>query len=278
MKSSLFTAVIRISRPVNVFIGALSIFIAAFISGSLSPWYKVLLACLSGGIIAAAANTINDYFDLEIDRINKPARPLPAGQVSPASARRWAFGEFLLGIFLSFFINLPAFGIALTISLLLYLYSARLKRMPLWGNLAVSFSSAMAFIYGGVAVHRVKQTLIPAAFAFFFHLGREIIKDVQDMEGDRRYNARTFPLAFGKSAALLLVTLNFLFLIILTILPYLLHWYGKNYFLAVTIGVNPVLIYSAVTIWRNQSFEHLGFVSNLLKADMLVGLFAIYLG
>ncbi|MEJ2635399.1 MAG: geranylgeranylglycerol-phosphate geranylgeranyltransferase [Calditrichia bacterium] len=267
-----------LSRPVNVVIGMLSIILAAFITGTFHPLHKVLLAAISGGIITAGANSINDYFDLEIDRINKPNRPLPAGTIQPSLVKFFAIAEFFIGIALAGFINLTAFLIAASISLLLFLYSFRLKRMPLVGNLAVSFSTAMAFVYGGVSVNRIERTLIPAAFAFFYHFGREIIKDIQDMEGDDRYRARTFPLVFGKSAALRLTTLNFMFLIVLTVIPFAADYYGYRYFWVVLLGIYPVLVYAIVSMWKNQSAKNLGLVSNWLKADMLIGLLAIYLG
>ncbi|GAB4372469.1 MAG: geranylgeranylglycerol-phosphate geranylgeranyltransferase [Calditrichia bacterium] len=278
MKGMLFIGIWKISRPVNVLIAMLSIGVAAFITGTLQPFSKVILAIFAGAFIAAGANTINDYFDLEIDRVNKPRRPLPAGLLSPQAALRLAIIEFLLGITASLLINGLAFGIAILFSALLFFYSFKLKRLPLWGNLAVSLSTAAAFVFGGVAVNRIRLTFIPAALAFFYHFGREIIKDIQDMKGDARKLAKTFPLVFGKTAALRLTTLNYILLIILTILPFVFHWYGTKYFLTVVIGIYPVLLYSLVSIWKNQSPSNLGFVSNLLKADMLVGLLAIYLG
>lgn len=271
-------AILLLSRPVNVLIGMASIGVAAAITGTVSPLKNVLLASLSGGLITAAANSINDYYDLEIDRVNKPYRPLPAGMIRPGLVPGIALIEFTAGILAGAFINVTAFSIALIFSLLLYFYSAYLKRVPLWGNILVSLASAMAFIYGGVAVNRVPRTIIPAAFAFFFHLGREIIKDVQDMEGDARVNARTFPLVYGKTRALTVASVNFLLLMILIFIPFLKEWYGEKYFLTCLFGVYPVLIFSMVGIWKNQSFRNLGFISNLLKADMLVGLLAIYLG
>jgi len=276
-KTTLLSA-FQIARPVNVLIGMLSIFIAAVISGTIQPYFKVLLAVLSGGIITAAANTVNDYYDLEIDKINKPNRPLPAGKLSRKAAFWLWLCEFITGIVLSGFINTLAFFIATVFSVILFFYSFILKRLPLWGNFAVSLSSAMAFVYGGVAVNRVRQTLIPAGFAFFYHFGREIIKDMQDLEGDAHGNAKTFPLLFGKKAAIRLVTLIFILLILLTILPYVIHWYGGYYFLVIVIGVYPVLIYALISIRLDQGGRNLGLVSNVLKADMLIGLLAIYLG
>ena len=278
MNNKFINSIIAISRLTNVLISMISIFVAAFITGTLHPAINVLLACVSGGLIAAGANTINDYFDLEIDRINKPKRPLVAGKLLSSQALIIALFEFAVGSLLALFIGLLAFIIAFSISLLLFFYSYRLKRLPLIGNLAVSFSTGMAFIYGGIAVHRVVETLIPAIFAFFYHFGREIIKDIQDREGDTSEKARTFPIIYGNRLSLILTTLNFALLTVLVFLPFLFGWYGIKYILVILFGVYPVIFFSVWSMWRNQTPSNLGFISNLLKADMLVGLLAIYLG
>jgi geranylgeranylglycerol-phosphate geranylgeranyltransferase len=267
-----------LTRPVNVLIGILSIFIGALITGTIQPLGQILLACLSGGLIAGAANAINDVFDLEIDRINRPDRPLPSGKVSPDSARIFALALFGSGIFLGALVNLPAFLIASFSALLLYFYSARLKGTVLWGNLSVSLVTALAFIYGGVAVNRFYESLIPAGFSFLFHLGREIIKDTQDVAGDAAQHAVTLPIKMGAKFALQIATGIFLFLIGLTLLPYFFKIYGIYYLLMVTIGVDFVIVGVLLSVWRNPAPKNLGRMSNLLKADMLVGLVAIFLG
>lgn len=278
MISKNLPAIVEISRPVNVLITMISIFVAVVITGTLAPLYKIVLACLSGGIIMAGSNTINDYFDLDIDRVNRPGRPLVTGRLTPRQAWIIALIEFGSGIVLSLFINVIAFLITLVVSGIILLYSFQLKRLPLIGNLSVSFTTAMAFVYGGVAVNRVKETLIPAVLAFFFHFGREIIKDLQDREGDARGSARTFPLVYGEIAALSLTSVIFLILFAILPMPYILEWYGTTYILVIALGVYPVLLYVSFSMWKNRSPKNLGFLSNLLKADMLVGLLAIYLG
>ncbi len=270
--------VFKISRPVNVLISILSIFVAAFITGTLDPFSHVVLACLSGGIIMAAANTINDYFDLEIDRVNRPDRPMVRGELTPVQAVKLASFEFTIGIMLSFFISLLAFIIAGIVSVVIFFYSFRWKKMPVVGNLAVSFSTAMAFVYGGVAVDRIKETFVPAILAFFYHFAREIIKDIQDAEGDRQGRARTIPIVFGELPALLFTTVLLFILMILLPMPYFFLWYGMKYWIVVLIGVYPVLIYTLISMWKNHSPANLGLISTILKADMLVGLLAIYLG
>ena len=254
----------------------LSVLIAAMVTGTLEPHFAVFLAAISAGLIMAAGNTINDYFDIEIDRINKPLRPLPAQKMSLETARILAFGEFLLGITLSAFISLPMLLIAAFFSLLIYFYAAVFKRTVLWGNLVVSLATAATFIYGGMAVRRPGSAIIPALFAFFFHFGREILKDIEDIKGDQKNAAQTFPVRFGVRPAIRLIWLNFLLLAVLTAVPFIAGWYGTAYFGIVVFGVYPVIGYVLISILQNTAPKHLGFLSNLLKADMLIGLLAIY--
>ncbi len=276
--ASIMKPFIDISRPINVAITMATVFIAAVISGPLEPLLAVILASISAGFIAAAANTINDVYDIEIDRINKPERPLPAGTLSITTARRAAICEYVLGNLLAISISQPMFFVAFFFSLLTWLYAAHFKRTVLWGNLLVSLSTAAAFFYGGLSIGEPQQALIPALFGFLFHLGREIIKDIQDMEGDRRDGAITYPLAAGVASAIRLTRIIFAALIVATIIPYWQGWYGSAYFTIIVLGIFPVVGYVLFTLTEKASTNHLGFLSNLLKADMLVGLLALYLG
>lgn len=265
-----------LARPVNVLIAVLSVFVAAFITGTVQPVADVIKACISCGLIFAAANTINDYYDLNIDKINKPHRPLPSGIISPKAAFVVSIIEYAFGIMLGGIISRDMFLMAAFFSALSFFYSAYLKRTVLWGNLAVSLSTAAVFVYGGIAVRRPIHTIIPAVFAFFYHFGREIIKDIQDLKGDSQNSAATFPVKFGIAPAVRLIWLNFLLLTFLTTLPFWAKWYGLNYFLIVILGMYPVIFYVMISIIKNTESKHLGFLSNLLKADMFIGLLAIY--
>ena len=185
---------------------------------------------------------------------------------------------FVAGVALSALINRAALLIAASASVLLYLYSARLKRTVLWGNLTVSLLSGLAFIYGGVTVFRLKIALVPAVFAFFFHLGREILKDIEDMVGDRAAEAVTFPIRHGVHASRLLITAVFSLLMILTLVPYGAGLFGRVYLWLVVLGVDAVLLFVMVSLWRDSSRENLHRLSGILKLDMLVGLLAIVAG
>ena len=267
-----------LTRPLNVLIGMLSIFMGAFITGTISPLMHVLLASLSGGLIAGGANVINDYYDVEIDKINKPRRPIAAGNISPAEGFIYSILLYSAGIVVGWFVNWQAFAIALFSSLLLFFYSARLKRTVLYGNLAVSLVTALAFIYGGVAVNRLGFAIIPAVFSFFYHLGREIIKDAEDIEGDLKNNIKTFPIKYGKVAALRLASFIYILLIFITFIPYLLNIFGLYYLVIVVFVVNAVVVYTLFAMWKDSSPQKLSRLSVILKLNMFAGLIAIYLG
>lgn len=278
MPKSRFKYFLVLTRPLNVVIVMFSIFMGAFIAGTVQPLLKVVYASLSGGIIAGAANTINDYFDIAIDRINKPYRPLAAGVISPDEGLIFSLGLFVAGIVVGALVNLAAFALSIFASILLFFYSYRLKRTVLWGNLAVSFITGLAFIYGGLAVNRIDLALIPAVFAFFYHLGREIIKDVEDVVGDRADHITTFPIRYGEKFALTIATAVYCFLILLTLVPYLLHIFGMPYLAVVVLVVDAVILYVIVSLWRNPASSNLSRLSLILKLNMFAGLVAIYLG
>jgi len=268
---------LKISRPVNVLISFLTIIIAAELAGGLDPIKNVVLAALCAALITIGANVINDYYDIEIDKINKPKRPLATGQLKKKDAIIFFVTVYSIAWALALIISVWMFLIAFTTGIILFFYSYRLKRTILWGNLTVSFATAMAFVYGGLAVGYFKETFFPAAFAFLFHLGREILKDIQDIEGDTQGGAITFPIKYGIPRSLNLIFIDFILLVFLTAIPYILSIYGKWYFLTICLGIYPVLLFVLYRSQKETSPENLGFLSNLLKADMLIGLLAIYL-
>jgi geranylgeranylglycerol-phosphate geranylgeranyltransferase len=238
----------------------------------------VLLACLTGAFITVAANAINDVYDLEIDRINRPDRPLPSGVISPKEAFAFSIFFFFLGVTSSALINRQTLVIALLFSVLLYLYSSTFKRRVLIGNFTVSLATAFAFIYGGAAVGHVENAFFPAIFAFLMHFGREIIKDMEDVKGDAQDGATTLPIRYGIRPAQILTTLLLMALIVFTQLPFFFNIYGMWYWMIVNLGVNTVLVYTIISMWKQPTRSNFRVLSIVLKADMVVGLVAIYVG
>jgi len=276
--NSKLIASIEVLRPFNVVIMMLVVAAAVVLAGgTVSEWDVMVIAALVAGLIGGAANAINDYFDVDIDRVNKPKRPLPRGTLTPEFVLRLWLLLSLVGISLNLFLNSQAFWIAISAVVVLFFYSARWKRRILVGNLAVALMTGMAFVYGATVIGHPGRALVPALFAFLINLGREIIKDVEDMEGDTKGRAVTLPVRFGVKKALILASVVFCLLFAMTIFAYASGLYNDTY-LGIIVVVDLLIIYVLVSMWKNHAPKNLGKLSLILKVNMLVGLLALYGG
>ena len=236
------------------------------------------MAATSAALTAAAGNVVNDIYDIESDKINHPKRPLAKETISNNEAWATYFILTSTAILISAFINQVAFAIVVLTSVLLYLYSIRLKRIPLIGNITIAYLTGLAFIYAGLAVYNVQDAFIPAIFAFLINLIRELVKDIQDMEGDNRVNLTTFPIMFGTKATNVLITLLTVILVAFTFFPFLNQVYKIEFFVIAMILVNPLLVYFLKLLYEDRHYENLNKLSNMLKLNMVIGLLAIFLG
>ena len=264
-----FYAAIELPRPINCLITFASVLLGGWL-GIHRITEPLLFAALSAALITAGGNALNDLCGITEDRVNKPHRPLPSGRLSPGFARI-EMGIFLLaGILLALPLPTPALAIALTAVTSLIFYNIYLKRVPLIGNLIISALGGLAFLYGGAAVKVISAPYLIASFAFLFHLGRELLKDLEDSAGDRQLSGSTVPISWGENIARILITGIFAILIIAMPLPALLGIYGSIY-LSLIILLNLLLIFVLIRLWQKDT---LGYLNNLLKAGMLLGLAA----
>ncbi|MBT3603340.1 MAG: geranylgeranylglycerol-phosphate geranylgeranyltransferase [Candidatus Latescibacteria bacterium] len=267
-------ALLEIPRPFNCAITFLSVLLGGWL-GPLQISAHLLLAALSAALITGGGNVLNDLCGVTEDQINKPQRPLPSGRTSRTSATALTVLLLLSGLTIGFSLPISAFLIALTAVIVLISYNFWLKRIPILGNLSVSTLGGLAFLYGGFAAQAYQPALWPAAFATLFHLGREILKDLEDIIGDRILSGSTIPLSWGRSLTRTLITFIFSTLIILTPFPALIDTYG-NVYLAIVSLLNLSLIYVLIRLWRTDKPETLSHLSHILKAGMLLGLFAFF--
>ena len=273
------TPYLRLLRPSNCIIVFLSICVAALLSGgTVAQWIVIAAASCSGALIGAAGMVINDILDIEIDKVNKPERPLANGSVSVDRATLLYMILNAVGLAFGFLLPPTAQYIAIFAVLFLYAYSAVLKRTVLMGNLAVGGMTGLAFLYGGAVVGGMERALLPAVFAFLLNCGREIIKDMEDVEGDRRHGAITLPVKFGMNAGRAAATLFLAALIAAAVYPFAAGLYTWKYFLLVAAFMITVLLYVLYSLWTDDSVPNLHRLSTIIKYDMLVGLLAIYLG
>lgn len=278
MTSDKFKGFIQLTRPVNCLITMASIMAACIISGGTKDnWPGILIASLVGALIAAGANAMNDSFDVEIDRINRPDRPIPRGAVTAHEARTFSLSISSAGVLLNVLLNPAALGIALTAGVSLYFYNSHLKKSVLAGNILVAAMTGLAFVYGAVVIGRPERSVVPALFAFLVNLARELVKDVEDVEGDSRNQAVTLPVKYGQKTGIFLASVVMTALIIATLVVSMMKVYSVAYLYFVLI-VDAFLIGGIVLMWKDPSRASMARVSNLLKINMAVGLAAIYLG
>lgn len=272
---------VELARPLNGIIA----FISAWLGGMFASAgglenladIRLWLVSVSALVLLSAGNAINDYCDYDIDCINRVSRPLPSGRIRKRDALIFALCLIALGIGLGACINVYALGIAMLVSTAVVTYAFWLKRAPFIGNLVVSALTGLTFIAGGVAIESVEGTLVPAVFAFLFTLPREIVKDLEDTEGDLKNGVRTLAILNPQLAVNL--TLGFLGAVILfSPMPYLFGWYSVLYLVAVVLGVDLVILYLGIRLWRDASKANCTFIQRWMKWDIFVGLGAIYLG
>jgi len=267
-----FAGFFTITRPVNSFVAGLAAIVAYLIdTGTVIP--QTLLLFFIVALITAAGNVINDFFDVKIDAINRPDRPIPSGVVTKAGARGFAVTLFLAGILLSFFTNTLCIGIAVINSLILIAYAGKLKRTPLLGNITVAYLSASIFLFGGALngwnglVH-----IIPiATITFFAMLSRELLKDAEDVEGDRTGGADTVPIRIGIKKTSRLALMSTVLAVAVSFIPY--FWWGTWYLAGILI-VDIIIIIAAL---RGLNCEtpacmKASMASLLLKAGMFASL------
>ena len=230
-------------------------------------------------LVNAGGNIINDYYDIEIDRINRPNRPLPSEKISLKFALKMYLYFTLFALVIAYsYLDYNAFGIVLLTSGLMFLYSNKLKGIPLVGNIVVAFSTGLAFLFGSIVVGNIYCGIIPAIFAFLISLMRELVKDIEDIEGDKAIGILTYPIKNGVENSVKLISIIGVLLIISTAIPYLLGIYNLYYFIFVSLFVNGILVFIIRSLKLDTSHNSLRKSSNLLKLGMVFGIIAIFIG
>ncbi len=208
-----------------------------FALGYFAPVVLTLTAALSVFFISASILVSNDYFDIETDKINAPQRPIPSGLVSPAQALALAIFLLLAGLLLSLKISLDALLFSIGLTIIGLLYNRKFKKHGLLGNLMVSFSVGMTFVFGGLSVGMPfnKIVLFFAVIAALVDLGEEIAADSMDVKGDILIDSSSIAIKHGKEKALRISAFIFVLVILLSVIPFLLQWFNIIYLLPIAV-------------------------------------------
>ncbi|KPJ71265.1 hypothetical protein AMJ50_02800 [Parcubacteria bacterium DG_74_3] len=258
----------EIIRPITSLVAALGAVVGAIISGVSDP-ILLFYAFLAVFTITGAGMILNDYYDLEIDKINAPQRPLPSGQIFPRDALSYSSWLFIVSIFFAALINSYCLALALVNAVLEYLYSKHLKRTFLLGNIIVSWFTASTFIFGGLITLDFSIVKIIAPLAFLANMGREIFKTIEDIKGDKKLKLDTLPIAVGIDSAREIAQGFIASAILLSPLPYFSGLLNSIYLRVVSIS-NALFLYSL-----SQTPTQ---IKRITKLAMLIVLLAFLLG
>jgi 4-hydroxybenzoate polyprenyltransferase len=305
----LVVAFFKMIRLPNLFFIALTqflfnncIMLPIFKTGAAVPVFDnfyLLLLILSSVLIAAAGYIINDYFDINIDQVNKPR----SNVVDNVISRRWAmlwhsvfsFAGVALGFYLGWKLGIFWLGLMnFLCSVLLFVYSTTFKKKLLSGNLIISMLTAwsvavpglsafyIAFysseIYSGIESNKLLRiTILYSAFAFIISLIREAIKDMEDLPGDAKYGCRTMPIVWGINATKVYaaVWLSVLAGSLLIIQFYLLQykwWWPVVYSFVFITSLCILILRDLYRAARPKDFHRL---SNYSKLIMLTGILSM---
>ncbi len=268
-----YLKLIRIHNVIGAAVGDFTGYVVA------SEWkilpLKLLISILVVSLVAAGGYAINDVYDIEIDKINKPDRPLPSGKVSLKNAIFLSYATMILGIVFSVFLGYVQILVAFITSLLLYLYARTLKRTGLTGNFIVALTTGLSIFYGGLSYFKgnwLELASVPTLYSFFLTLSREIVKGVEDYEGDK-YGVRTLATTIGISKSWNIAKIMLIIVLISSPIPFFL---GFN--LIYLIMLIPFSYFTLLTIIQDKSIEGSAKARALLKGSAFVGMLAFALG
>lgn len=273
--------------------------------GELMPWWILTLLIVSVIGIAAGGYVINDYFDVKIDRINRPDNLVVTRIISRDAAMNLFYGLTAVGVIAGTVVAWWAHSWTLLFTYivipgLLWFYSASYKRMFLVGNLVVAFASAIVPLLVAIAnadyLHHLYQNALAyspivgelyvwtggfAIFAFLLTWVREIVKDIEDIEGDREMECRTLPIVWGDKVAKIIATILLVVIAILivymlfAVLPFSHEWKSlpTRY---VVFGLIVPILCSIVLLWAANSRTEYHRVQTIIKFAMFMGMLFSY--
>lgn len=262
---------VEVTRPGNAVASGVMTWVGAFVAGV--PFgLGAGVAAVATVFAVGAGNAINDYFDRDIDAINAPERPIPRGAVSPRGVLAFSAALFAAAVALAVTLPVIALAIAAVNLVALVAYTSVFKGLPGAGNAVVAYLGGSTFLFGAAAVGNPLDGVVLFALAALSTFTREVVKDVEDVEGDREEGLNTLPIAVGERTALWVGVACLVVAVVASPLPYLRGTFGVPY-LVLVVPADAVML--AAAYW---SFDDPTRGQSRLKYGMFLAIAAFVVG
>ena len=265
---------LQLFRTGNAVMGIIGVTVASFMAagtGIADAWANLLISAVVVFMFICGGNALNDYIDSEIDKTAHPERPIPSGRMTRKAALRAAVVMLGGAVVVSFLtVDAECILIVVIACVLMVAYEMALKQRGFVGNVTIAVLTGMMFLLGGAVVGDAADNVIVALMALLVSVGREIAKDIEDMESDEgdRY---TLPMRIGPRNAAALACVFFVAGPLLSVAPMLWHSYGPLYYAVVV--ADAVFVYCAAVVFSNPHKAQ-----KFAKLAMVVALVAFILG
>lgn len=264
-------AYLELFRLENGIIGIIGLVVTSFIAAGtdiVNYWQCIILGCATVALFIAGGNSLNDCIDKEIDKVSHPNRPLPLEKIAVKNALYLSITCLILSFILSIAQNPQSTSIVGIAIILMIMYEIILKQRGFVGNITIAILTGMVFLLGGSIVDHVENSVEIAGMAILVTIGREITKDIEDMNGDA--GRRTLPMSIGVKNASVVAAVFYIAGPVLSIMPMIEGCSGL--YLCIFFA-DAMFIYAAFIIFNDSHKSQ-----KMAKYAMVVSLIVFALG
>jgi geranylgeranylglycerol-phosphate geranylgeranyltransferase len=235
-----------------------------------------LLGFITGFCVSSFSMITNDLYDYEVDRVNQPTRPIPSGRISLSAAKIYSLPYLIIGLIAAAIISPANLVIAVIFALVGWFYNYRGKKYGLAGNSLVALSLAIPYIFGSIAlgVYSVNLAYLLALTSFLAGLGREVLKGISDVAGDKVRGIMSVAITRGMNQAKGLVAALFLAAVASSALPVAASLLGRALYVYVGLILIPdaIFLYLAIKTLGIKDASYSLKLKQIALLGMLLGL------
>ena len=266
-------ALLSLIRPINSFMIGLAVVVGIAIGYPDMLFSRLTIyGFITGFSISSYSMIINDIYDIEIDKVNQPERPLAKQIISINSALSLSLILLLIGLTSSLLISYYNIIITAIFSFLSWFYNIWGKKQGIIGNSIVASSMSIPFIFGGIITGNISLLVWSISLiAFLSGMGREIIKTIADVKGDKIKGIKSVSIQFGSRNAMLIACGFIIISILISFIPVYLNLI-QIYYIPLLILTDLILLYSIFVLSKDYSKSESLKVKKYILYAMLFGL------